>query len=54
MSGQYHECDHVAPVAGRLVVFAAVEYPADSPPDEIVIRGERYVRESRDDEPDRR
>lgn len=54
MIAGYHECDHVAPVAGRPTVFASVEYPEDSPPDVIVIRGERYVRERRDDEPTRR
>ena len=46
----YRECDHVAPVMGKHIVFASVEFPADSPPDEIVIRGERYIRERTDGE----
>ena len=45
MSAWYRECDHVASVMGKSVVFANIEYPADEPPDEIVIRGVRYVRE---------
>ena len=44
MSAEYRECDHVAPVMGKPIVFANIEYPADAPPEEIVIRGERYVR----------
>jgi len=40
----YHEADHVAPVAGRMTVFASVEYPADEPPETIEIRGEAFVR----------
>ena len=48
MSDQCRECDHVAPVAGVPTVFASLEYPADVPPDEIVICGERYVRVTED------
>ena len=47
-SEQCRECDHVAPVAGVMTVFASVEYPAAAPPDEIAIRGERYVRVTED------
>lgn len=43
MSG-YHECDHRAPVAGVLTVFASIEYPADAPPESITIDGIMYVR----------
>lgn len=46
----YHECDHKAPVAGIMTVFASIEYPADEPPREITIDGVTYVR--RDDEGD--
>lgn len=49
MSDQYREYDHVAPVMGRPTVFASIEYPADQPPEEIVIRGIKYVRESQTD-----
>ena len=49
MNREYRECDHVANVMGKLIVFANVEFPADSPPDEIVIRGIRYVRECESD-----
>ncbi len=47
MSG-YHECDHKAPVAGVLTVFASIEYPADEPPDSITIDGVTYMREEVD------
>jgi len=40
----YRECDHTAPVDGERVVFASVEFPADEPPEEIVIAGVRFVR----------
>lgn len=49
MSDQCREYDHVAPVMGRLIVFVSVEFPADAPPEEIVIRGIRYVRECESD-----
>ena len=49
MSPECREYDHIAPVMGKPIVFASVEFPADSPPDEIVIRGIRYVRECESD-----
>ena len=49
MSDECREYDHIAPVMGKPTVFASVEFPADSPPDEIVIRGMRYVRECESD-----
>ena len=36
-------CYHVAPRIRKATVFASVEFPRDSPPDEIVIDGHRYV-----------
>lgn len=50
MSPECREYDHVAPVMGKSIVFVSVEFPVDSPPEEIVIRGERYVRERTDGE----
>jgi len=38
-----HVCYHVAPVLKVPTVFASVEFPRGSPPDEIVIDGHRYV-----------
>lgn len=49
MSDACREYDHIAPVMGKLIVFANIEFPADAPPDEIVIRGIRYVRDTESD-----
>jgi len=38
-----HVYYHVATVIEVPTVFASVEFPRDSPPDEIVIDGHRYV-----------
>lgn len=48
----YHECDHKAPVAGILTVFASIEYPAGEPPDSITIDGVTYMREEVDGDAD--
>lgn len=40
---------HKAPVAGRMKVFANVEYPADTPPDAIAIGTSVFCRVEADD-----
>lgn len=42
---QLMECDHVAPVAGRMTVFCALQYPVDEPPETIVIHGVIFRRD---------
>lgn len=45
---------HAAPVAGRMTVFASVEYPRDEPPERIEIDGRTWrvddVGECRDEQ----
>lgn len=40
--GSAHVAYHVAPVAGRMTVFASVEYPRDEPPERIEIDGRTW------------
>ena len=40
--GSAHVACHVAPVAGRMTVFASVEYPRDEPPTSIEIDGHTW------------
>ena len=43
----YH---HTAPVAGRMTIFAMLEYTRDKPPREIVIGENRWVLQPREHE----